>query len=189
MAESLHTTSGLSTTGSTSGGSLGGKVIEYQFNYLAHPHPVLSFAWRKSLEPNDNVLLTNSDDGVARIWTQCVGSAFTPSSHSTGLTGGDSSLKFLMPVRFFVSAYITTRPETPHNPRTPFVCHWLHSVDVTLAYLYRNLILENVHDERDLYRKKSEALKKNMREFQDMVMNVGSDGTLSIWGIQVIFVI
>lgn len=152
-------------------------VIDYQFTLLQHPYAILSFSWRNSIDTSyafsyrqqthtrsDSILLTNCQDGVSRIWTQWVQDA-----QGT-------------PV-FNLAAHITLRPDHPFSQ--PFVCHWLHSADVTLSSIHRSLVLEENQDTRELYRKKTRNLKKNLREFQEMIMHVGTDGSLTVWGIHV----
>ena len=66
----------------------------------------------------------------------------------------------------------------------PFVCHWLEASDVCLAFIHRNNVLRQKGDERESYKGKCARLKKHIREFPDMIMHIGHDGTLSVWGIQ-----
>jgi WD40 repeat protein len=97
----------------------------FDFIYLSHPRPILNFSWKKSNTQFDNVLMTNCIDAVSRIW------------HSV-------NHKDNFPHRFHVACFITLRPTIPLDESRPFVCHWLHSVDIALSYLHRNLTLENL---------------------------------------------
>ena len=142
--------------------------IDYEFVYLSHPQIVLGFSWRNSPHSQDTTLLTNCKDSVSRIWTPV-------------------SNEFDVDLVFHVAAFITLRPDYPKDQS--FVCHWLHSMDILLCSLHRNLVIENKQDYRKTYQIKSKTLKKMIREHSDAIMHVGYDGSITVWGIQVCFIL
>jgi hypothetical protein len=103
----------------------------------------------------------------------------------SGLKVFDICLNIDSSGQFSVCANITLRPSLSVSQLNPFVCHWLEAADVCLAFIHRKRVLGEKGDTRESYKKKSDSLKKHIREFPDMIMHVGHDGSLLVWGINV----
>jgi hypothetical protein len=88
-------------------------------------------------------------------------------------------------MKFVIAANVTLRPFVKFASDEAFVCHWLHSSEIMASFVHRNLILGSTKDDREMYQKKTSNLQKFLREYQDLLFNVGKDGSLRIWGLQV----
>jgi hypothetical protein len=142
-------------------------TLDYQFLYLSHSHPVMTISWRKSFDQGSNVIMTNCRDRVTRLWSQF------PSEMDE-------------PFKFVMSATLTLRPFTNFEADDFFACHWLHSSELLAGFTHRNAILgHSKGDVCETYQKKTLYLQKFLQEYHEMIFNVGKDGSLRVWGLQV----
>lgn len=143
------------------------------YDYILIPHPdiVFDFSWREA-DQRRNIkaaLMTHCRDGITRFWSQ------------SDLGHGFQSFSLAGAIDTTNQGLVNPSPTLENHALKHYPVQWLTGKALSSALVTQRELFDF---KESLHEKLNTKLLDTIHEFPDMIFQISSNGTMSIWGIQ-----